>query len=239
MFFRVKKIARMLVDIFLAFPCPGCGSKPLYGHLNGLCEACLEQIRHVPTPYCTGCGGRNDGVLDLCTKCMKGLDRPWNSAIAVFEYDSLAGRLVHQLKYYGRVEVVRILAGAAAERVLVTGESFDCIVPVPLHWTRGVGRGFNQSKLLANELSRLTGIPVRDALYRRKIGQRQASLGKKERLRNLRDAFMLRSGTLTEEQNILLLDDVLTTGATLQAATEVLKAGKKNANVHIIVMARR
>ncbi len=133
--------------------------------------------------------------------------------------------LIHRLKYNREIWIVKTLG-----RILVQGlddvrlsaQDFDAIVPVPLHQKRLREREFNQAALLAGQLSRASGLPVRDVLVRSRYTGTQTALDRAERRQNLRNAFSLRKNADVTDQNLLLIDDVLTTGSTLDACAAVL-----------------
>jgi ComF family protein len=115
----------------------------------------------------------------------------------------------------------RILAKGLADSRF-SGQQFDALVPVPLHSKRLREREFNQAAVLAAHLSKSSGIPVRDVLRRHRYTGTQTALDRAERRQNLRNAFSLRKNTQVTDQNLLLIDDVLTTGSTLDACAAVL-----------------
>ena len=133
--------------------------------------------------------------------------------------------LIHRLKYNREIWIVKTLG-----RILVQGlddvrlsaQDFDAIVPVPLHQKRLREREFNQAALLAGQLSRASGLPVRDVLVRSRYTGTQTALDRAERRQNLRNAFSLRKNADVTDQNLLLIDDVLTTGSTLDACAAIL-----------------
>jgi ComF family protein len=139
------------------------------------------------------------------------------------------------------------LAGTLAgymERALSIDASFDAVVPVPLHWRKQWDRGFNQSDLLARHIASRRGIPVLHALRRKRATAVQAGLASAGRRRNVAGAFLLRSGAKMEKidprlagRKILLIDDVMTTGATASACASVLKRGGAK-SVSLLTLAR-
>ena len=133
--------------------------------------------------------------------------------------------LIHRLKYNREIWIVKTLGRILVqglEDVRLSGQDFDAIVPVPLHQKRLREREFNQAALLAGQLSRASGLPVRDVLVRSRYTGTQTALDRAERRQNLRNAFSLRKNADVTDQNLLLIDDVLTTGSTLDACAAIL-----------------
>ena len=127
--------------------------------------------------------------------------------------------------------------GGLMNRALPVDKQFDVVVPVPMHWRKSLDRGFNQSELLARELARKRNLPLAKALRRKRAGSVQASLSSAERRRNVAGVFEVRSAKDIHNQRILLIDDVMTTGATASAWASVLKrAGAKS--VTLLTVAR-
>jgi ComF family protein len=144
--------------------------------------------------------------------------------------------LIHLFKYSGMKPLAGPL-GALLNRVLPPELEFDAVVPVPLHWRKKWSRGFNQSELLARQVGRQRRIPVLNALRRRRNTATQAGLANAGRRRNVAGAFMERSAGALRGKRILLIDDVMTTGATANACASVLKrCGAKS--VSLLTLAR-
>ncbi|UDQ97512.1 ComF family protein [Lentisphaerota bacterium WC36G] len=243
---------KAICDSFIAFPCPLCKKVSENNLNNGLCDDCKKLLCKIALPYCHGCGGTNKGFLAVCEKCIKGLDRPWNKIIAVYEYDYLAGKMLRNLKYNDSPHLIKGLMPHAIERINEEQLDIDVIIPIPLHFSRLLWRGFNQSELIARELlfslkktkyKKCQQIKIISLLKRKSRTKVQMTLDKEQRLENVQNVFDIKKGFLqkskfSKDSNILLVDDVLTTGATLKFATEILrKSGFKNINV--LVLARR
>lgn len=164
----------------------------------------------------------------------------WQRARASLIYDDFSRRPVLDLKRAGRRDGLSTFAGWMRQVGGDLVDSADVLVPVPLHFTRLVMRGFNQSGWLAQEIGRAAGKPVMvDALVRQHRTPSQAGLSGRARRRNVSGAFRLRKGreARIEGAQVLLVDDVLTTGATLSACTRALKqAGARQ--VDVLVLAR-
>ncbi|MEW6259322.1 MAG: ComF family protein [Thermodesulfobacteriota bacterium] len=214
------------------------------------CPACMDAIRLIRSPKCSVCGMPfwGDGESDhVCGQCDI-QPRPFASAEAVGVYDGPLRSAVHALKYDGKLRVARILGRSLALHFAASGlrRTVDLIVPVPLHPVRLRKRGFNQSILLiqgwekwlpADEKGCCSPVIHIEALRRIRNTRPQMSLGRKERQTNIIGAFDLHPGAVVEGKRVLLVDDVLTTGATVaECATVLLKAGA--AKVDVLTVAR-
>ncbi|MEM1150029.1 MAG: ComF family protein [Pseudomonadota bacterium] len=193
-------------------------------------------------PVCDQCGLPQEvdlGPLAICAACIAKPPK-WRSARAALAYDDASRRIVLDVKRTGRRDGLKTIAGwmLQAGRPLI--ERADLMVPVPLHYRRLASRGFNQSGWLAASVSRRAGLPVRiDILKRRKATPSQAGLSPKARHRNVAGAFSIRKGKerAIAGKSVLLVDDVLTTGATLTGcARTLLKAGASR--VDVLTLAR-
>ncbi|MBI4903709.1 MAG: ComF family protein [Acidobacteria bacterium] len=170
----------------------------------------------------------------VCAACRSGL-RSYDAAYSYAFYEGTAQKLIHLLKY----AAIHTLARPLSRRLslaLPRDQRIDSIVPVPLHWTRNWSRGFNQSALLARELSRLCGIPCVNVLRRSRRTPSQAGLSDRDRRRNVSRCFEVKTADLTG-QHILLVDDVLTTGSTAAACAQALKKAGA-ARVVVLTLAR-
>jgi Predicted amidophosphoribosyltransferases len=179
-----------------------------------------------PEFFCAQCRTPflNRAPLDgsgLCRLCREG----FTQAGAIYSYAAYEGRarqLIHLFKYEGMRPLGAVL-GRWLLRALPRNARYDALAPAPMHWWKRFRRGFNHAELLAKELSRATGIPVLDCLQRRRPGAAQAGLNRSQRRRNVTGAFALRSGLDLQGKRMLLIDDVLTSGATLNALARVLR----------------
>jgi ComF family protein len=156
----------------------------------------------------------------LCRLGLTGFD-------AVYSFGSYEGalrKLIHLFKYERMHPLSKPLGGLLA-RALPRDLEFDAIVPMPLHWRRRWERGFNQAELLAREIARRWNVPVERAVRRRKATAPQSGLTNSKRRLNVSGAFVLRGGAKIDGARVLLVDDVLTTGATAAACARVLKHG--------------
>lgn len=202
------------------------------------CCAGCEQELAVNAPGCRQCALPLSTPVAHCGRCSR---RPpaFERSFAAFHYDSVVESLIHRFKFRRHLAAGKALASLAARRfAAVSVPRPQALVPVPLHWRRRLGRGFNQSELLARDLSSaLGGIPVSDVLVRRRATPAQLGLPAAHRRGNVRGAFSVRLPGCTPE-HLALVDDVMTTGATLEACALVLRrAGVARVDVWVIARA--
>jgi ComF family protein len=243
-FKRMGRVTRGAFDFVLGtvLPplCPGC-REPL-ADTGGLCAGCWAQLKFITRPFCERLGipfayDPGPGLLSL-----EAISDPpaFGRSRAAVQYDEIAATLVHALKYGDRLDLAPTLGSwmASAGREL-TAEA-DALVPVPLHWRRLWARRFNQSAALAVAVGQAAGVPVvHDVLKRVKSGRQQVGLSRSERAANVQGAFRVPADTRARVagRRFVLIDDVLTSGATAEACARVLlRAGA--ANVDVLVFAR-
>ncbi len=227
------------VDVALPQLCASC-REPVGS--DGLCPACWSKVSFIAPPYCERLGipfpyDPGPGVLS-----MEAIADPptYRRARAAVRFDDVARALVHALKYGDRLDLAPMMGRwmAMAGRPLTTDA--DAIIPVPLHWRRHWARRFNQSALLAEAIAKACGVPVVfGALKRVKATPQQVGLSQSARALNVQGAFRVSpSGkAAVEGRRLILVDDVITTGATVDACARVLlRAGA--AHVDVLAFAR-
>jgi len=203
--------------------------EPLAGPV---CDACWSQVRSLIEPFCRTCGDPLPSwrvistAVEQCPRCRR-VPSSLDGAGAAGHYEGALRSILHAFKYEGRRQLARPLSTLLLEAGGHVLESADCVVPVPLHPWRQVQRGFNQSEDLAQQL----GMPMRRALWRVRATAPQTSLDARARRHNLRGAFRLspfvtsrQSRRWLEGRKVVLIDDVRTTGATLEACASLLKS---------------
>lgn len=164
---------------------------------------------------------------------MNGFDEVFSAGV----YDGALRKLIHLFKFEGVRPLARPLGGFLAQ-ALPRERRFDVIVPMPLHWRRRWRRGFNQSELLAREIGRRWNIPVRKLVRRKRATAPQAGLTSAQRRKNVQGAFEAARGANLRGMSVLLIDDVLTTGATAGACARALKRAGA-AHISLLALARR
>jgi ComF family protein len=189
-----------------------------------VCRACIAAPEPLSAEFfCRGCRTpfQNPFPLDengLCGLCRVGV-RGFDAAYSFAAYEGVPRKLIHLYKY-GRIRTLARPLADLLVRAMPLDERFDCLVPVPLHWLRQWKRGFNQSDLLAREFGRRSGIPTMKALKRSRSTKAQAGLSNHARRQNVMKAFRARP---VGGKRVLLIDDVMTTGATATACAQALK----------------
>jgi ComF family protein len=238
---RLRHLGRAVIDGVLPPRCLACGA--IVGEVDALCGKCWAATTFFAPPWCAVCGlpfPHPMGEGAICGACAA---RPpnWDRARSVFRYDRHSRRLVLMLKHGDQTHLVgafgRWMRRAGGE-VLADA---DLLIPVPLHWTRLVARRFNQAALLARAIRAAGGPAVgADWLVRHRRTPSQGRMGPAARIRNVHGAFALRRGRSVAGKRVVLIDDVLTTGATAEECARVLRhAGASYVGVLVLARALR
>ena len=206
-----------------------------------VCADCLSSPAPIAAEYfCVTCRTpfQNRFPLDehgVCRLCRSGA-RGFDAAYCFGAYEGTLRQLIHLFKYKRMKPLAKELSAQLA-RALPRDQRFDIVVPMPLHWRRHWQRGFNQSELLARATARRSGIRMVNAVRRTRATATQAGLSNAKRRENVTGAFRVKNRRLVEGRRILLIDDVMTTGATASACALAMKrAGAKS--VSLLALAR-
>ncbi len=230
-----------------ALPAPA----PRQGAEAWLCGTCLDELIEVKAPYCSVCGEPYDGAMTNAFRCKncEGRRVAYDFAVSGYKAEGPLREMILRYKYRRdlslRAGLADLLRTALNDPRLAAEDLTQwLLVPVPLHFTRQIWRGFNQSWELCRMLSSQTGIPAAQVLARPARTAPQARLFRKKRLKNLKRAFALRRrrpwgpAMDLKGRRILLVDDVLTTGATAHECAKVLKQQAGVEKVVVITAAR-
>ena len=224
--------------------CVACGKPAIDRRLPSFCRPCWESIRPIEAPVCPRCGRPFASRLaltlspgHLCGPCR---ERPpvFDQALSPYRYEGVLEQAIRLYKFRGRTT----LAAPLADLMLVWMARIppsDLVIPVPLHPSRLREREFNQALLLADRVARHLGLPCSfEHLIRVRATRPQTELNQAERSRNVRRAFAVRQPACLEGRRVLLIDDVLTTGATLNECAKVLRSAGVE-TVSVLTLARR
>jgi ComF family protein len=224
----------------LFFPrhCAACGVAVRSGWL---CGNCLDSLIAVTPPRCEACSQPYSGALEsfVCSNC-RGRAFHFVCAVAVMQSRGVMRDLIHRFKYGGEVWLGGPLGDFLRQGLRdarLKDETFDGVVPVPLHPLRRREREFNQAEVLGRELARGQRLEFCDSLERIRYTVTQTHFDRRRRMRNLRDAFKVRRNAAVRGKSLLLVDDVLTTGSTLDECARVLLAAGAR-TVHALTVAR-
>lgn len=229
----LRNIRLGLLHIFLPKTCLCCGCDLPWKDEGFLCSACREKLSFVPVHICKRCGVTLPSGGAHCFACRGSKAKKYKCSLirSAFVFNEASRSLVHGLKYDGREYLAAVMGKEMALRFKHYPElaSSDLIMPVPLFAKRKRKRGYNQSELLAQSFSLHTGISCDVfSLVRIRDTVSQTRLGRKARLENMAGAFMCNNINGVEGKTVLLIDDVATTGATLEGcATALKRAGAK------------
>ena len=216
----VRACARSALDFALPPRCAGCGT--IVADVHSFCPDCWRAVEFLGEGGCGCCGLPLQATEQtMCARCLAAPPRIARTRAAV-AYDELSRSLAIRLKYGRKVAVARTMAHYMAP--LVRAEGASLLVPVPLHRSRLWSRGFNQSALVARELSRRLKIPA-DAMVLRRIRRTPPLKGMSplQRRKTVAGAFRVRNKDAVAGKTIILIDDVLTTGSTAEACARALK----------------
>ena len=236
----VRRAGEALLSLFFPPHCANCKADTASG--VHLCAKCAGEAQRIEPPRCAVCSQPFPGAIFESFVCANCTDRKLHFECAVAPYLSrgVVREFIHRFKYdrerYLRQPLAAWLAEALQDERL-SDRPFDLLVPVPLHSTRQRERGFNQAAELATLLSRRCGVPAESVLKRIRYTTTQTRLDREQRMENLRGAFRLRDKASVQGRHLLLIDDVFTTGSTVDECARVLRQAGA-ASVRVATVAR-
>jgi len=235
----LNRLKQSATDLLLPPQCARCGiDLPEFDRIP-LCADCQAVLSNDDAfcPRCGQFGQRHGGDGTACLRCREAKFR-FDSVISLGWYrGDLREAILTMKRPSGECLSTGIAQLLAVRREhLLRGFDADCIVPIPMYWGRRIWRGVNSAQVLSEELSRQVGVPVlTGVLVRNRNTRPQKDLGHAERFRNVRGAFSLRRGYGLGGTRVIVVDDVMTTGATCNEVTKVLKKGGVNAVCAVVV----
>jgi ComF family protein len=242
----LKNALDVLAYLVFPLPCGGCGrpAGPIFS--GSFCRTCLGTLQPLAPPFCSICGlpiqvltPMTSGPV-ICGPCRTA--PPAYQALRAFgAYEGVLRAMIHRFKYGGIEPAGRMIGRLMADhfRCLARDQAIDWIVPVPLHRKKEKARGFNQAAYLARVLasSRCLKRPLKGVLVKTRETAPQSGLDRRARRKNVRRAFALKKQHAVRGRRILLIDDVMTTGATIEECAHVLLAGGAR-SVRVLTAAR-
>lgn len=223
------------MDVFFPRHCALCDNV-LLPEEEGICQKCSTSVELIGEPKCRKCGKPLGSEEEYCQDC-QGKNTSFLYGNCLFSYDSMMQESIARFKYGGRQEYADYFARMACRQYgdWLQQIAPDALVPVPIHAKRHRQRGYNQAELVAKQMEKYTGIPMRTDLVRRsKNTSPQKELSEQERWNNLRGAFVPGFQKNNDETNgfrelnhdlecVIIIDDIYTTGSTMEVCSQVLK----------------
>jgi competence protein ComFC len=214
----VHELVSAVLEIIYPIYCGGCGKT---GDI--ICSDCLDSLRIVEGDSTCPVCGRWIGRKIVCGECIQN-KRGFSEGYYGFYFEDKLRDAIHSFKFQGRKDVGKRLVHVIREKITAFSDRFDCIVPIPVTEKRLGERGFNQSFIIGNEISKITGRPIyHSILYKVKETMDQFSLHRDDRKKNIKGAFGARNVDRIKAKRVLLVDDLFTTGYTAKEASRVLK----------------
>ena len=225
----------------IVFPphCFICEKSILSAGSQYVCSECSHSLKSLLKPLCGICGRPIDVFYAKETRCADCRMNPpqYDTAVSAVKLCERAKVLVHKFKYRGSFGAGKAIVSVMRDSGILDNISADFLVPVPLAFSERFKRGFNQTEYLAKMISIKSGIPQYNVLRKNRKTNRQTSLNRKQRLKNLKGAFETKKGCKIRGKRVLIIDDVYTTGATANACAAALKK-ECPASIGVLTFAR-
>ena len=224
---KLIKLSKKVVNIL--FPndnrCIFCDDE-IFDVKSGICENCYKTLPFV-NKTCNICGQEISDMGNLCLSCKKSSKKFYTRAFAPFRYEGNVVKVVHNLKYHNQKWLGDYLSKIMYDYILKFKDvKFDLVIPIPLNENRKKERGYNQSRLLCNEFEKQGYEINEDCIIRGKNTTSQTNFSSSERQENMKGAFMVKDKEILQNKNVLIIDDVYTTGATMNELCETLRKTK-------------
>jgi ComF family protein len=230
--YNIKKLGDQLLDLVFPPACLLCDAQVLVAH--SLCADCWGKMTFISDPLCSVCGVPFPVALEdenICHICLQ--NKPiFTMARAVVRFDDATAQLIHNFKYYDRPDYAVLMASLMSKYHDAQLYNAALITPVPMHSKRLRERQYNQAGLLAKHIARKIGVRfVPDLLIKTKHTPSQSGLTAEARKENIKDAFVMNPKFKLRNQSIILVDDVITTGATMNECARVLASNGNNQTI--------
>ena len=206
--------------------CIACDRELSHENRYCLCDECLKSLPRSASHVCQKCGESLDSMADYCMSCKDHIERYFTLARAPLLYDGIVIKLIHDLKYHNKQFVGEYLSRMIVDEFIKHNFDVDVVVPIPLNPNREKQRGYNQALLISVSFEKELGLPIDTVNFVRTVDTpTQTQLSKEERKHNLEHAFKVINKTFFKNKKVLLIDDVYTTGATMEEASKALIDG--------------
>ena len=225
-----------IIDLIFPKICLGCNCK-LGKQQTFLCAECETPLEFLTGNICEICGSIKE--INHCKTCETNTFS-FDKACSVFHFNQIVQNLIHELKYSEMTKIAKYLGGFAGEylRKFEPFKNVDIIAPVPLHKVKKRARGFNQAEFLTKEIAeKMNWQHIPNLILRKKFTKTQTKLKRNQRQINVSDAFVLNSKFDVAQKNILIVDDVFTTGSTVNAISKLLKNNAVS-KIYVLTIAR-
>lgn len=225
----LQKIYHNIIDYLLPKRCLACAN--LTQEANSVCGSCFKDLNFIAAPFCACCG--REFALDLPgnQKCLSCIEKApsFDRSRSLFKFDEYSKKIIHSFKYYDKTILARYFADMLVARYQSELTGSDVIVPVPMHRFKRLFRMYNPAGELASAIGKVIDLPIyNDILVKTKWTRAQTSLSRKGRAENIKGSLALKNIDQIKNKRIILVDDVITTGATIGLCARLLKkAGAK------------
>ena len=230
----IKELGRIILNLFFPPTCGFCGE--IIESSWGICKPCMDRIPLIPGRACRLCGKKLEAEESVCRECKRG-KRYFTQVVSACEYDGVIRDKMIDYKFNGKKYLFWAFSDIIMWRLKSLPDPliFDMILSVPMYRHKERMRGYNQSDLIARNLSKRLGIPyIPDAVVKVKDTKPQSELNQKERRENVKGVFRVLKNELLTGKRVLLIDDVLTTGTTVNECSRVLaQAGAREIYVAV------
>ncbi|MDR0329363.1 MAG: ComF family protein [Rickettsia sp.] len=236
--YKISRLYNYLIDYILPARCLSCAE--MTATKEGFCLNCWKKLDFITKPYCNICGCRLDiSILDnmCCAKCFQ--HKPWyDVSRSLIKFNEHSKEIIHAFKYQDKTIFSKTFSKLLYRQYHSKFQDIDLIIPVPMNRFKRLFRMYNPALIMAQEISKLLKKPVNpDVLIKSRWTKSQTFLSKKEREKNLSNSLIFNKKYQIIDQKILLVDDVLTTGTTINKCAKILKdSGAKSVYVMTIAM---
>lgn len=207
--------------------------------VDGFCGECWTKFNFISRPYCVVCGTMfNICVLEdqVCAKCLTWQPH-YDKSRSLMKFDEYSKHVVHAFKYYDKTNLAKTFSKLICNRYISEIKDVDVVIPVPMHKLKRLFRMYNHAHLLALEISKTINKPLCwNVLIKSKWTKSQTTLTKAQRLKNLAGSITLKLPEIIKNKKVLLVDDVKTTGATINKCSKILKQGGAS-EVYVVTIA--